>query len=416
MSDLDQLDPALDQAFESLTRDLAHAASPGAAAAVSTARRRRRTRVGAVALAALVVVGGALMVPRVPSTEDGVASDGGSARLDAAALGRATEGWISGWADPEDRESSFSGGAFGAASCFSLGAPGGSPAPAPVSTGTTQLVTPDDAVARVVVLRYADAERARSAQELALSAPDTCGSTTMYDVDGVAVRHDSMPPEQPGAWLGDIWSVRIGAERAQVEISTGVGNAGDRAAESVAQAMVAGLRDGWTQSGMESVHAESGSGGTTSVIGPSVTVGQVRASAAGWPSELTGGRRARDVRLPCVRQSAAGESAWSTAHQLGDRATVTMAGEQDATYALDSVDEALASCSSTRWRTRRGGDGLWASSDRGTVVMVAVGTRMAWLEAADVAPPTAEQAAGVQELLRTWIADTKVTSDDTREP
>ena len=57
MSELDQLDPRLDRAFEALTRELARAHAPGAAAAVSTARRRRRTRVGGVALAALVVVG-----------------------------------------------------------------------------------------------------------------------------------------------------------------------------------------------------------------------------------------------------------------------------------------------------------------------------------------------------------------------
>lgn len=53
---------------------------------------------------------------------------------------------------------------------------------------------------------------------------------------------------QSGIWLGDIWSVRIGDERAQLELAAGAGNADSGTAEVVAEALVAGLRDGWTQS------------------------------------------------------------------------------------------------------------------------------------------------------------------------
>ena len=87
MPDLDDL--ALDRAFTSLTRDLAHSPGPGAAAAIRTSRNRRRTRVGAVALATALVVGGGTTLPRLVFPEGGVAADGGSARFDTAALTQA---------------------------------------------------------------------------------------------------------------------------------------------------------------------------------------------------------------------------------------------------------------------------------------------------------------------------------------
>jgi hypothetical protein len=106
------------------------------------------------------------------------------------------------------------------------------------------------------VQHFSDAERAASAQALSHAAPDTCGTTTTYDVDGVRVRHDSMAPEGDAAtdmWLGDVWSVRIGEDRAQLEMTNDTGVADDATAEDVAEALVAGLRDGWTQSGMSDV-------------------------------------------------------------------------------------------------------------------------------------------------------------------
>ena len=251
MPDLDDLDDlALDRAFTSLTRDLARSPGPGAAAAVSTARRRRRTRVGAVAIATALVVGGGLAVPRA-LPQDGVAAGGGSVRLDAAALDRATEGWISDW-ETWERFSPYGGGAFGAAGCFSVD----SADTEPVRYGTSRFVTPSGATAVVLIEQYADAEAAASAQALSLPAPDTCGTTTTYDVDGARVRHDSMPPggDQVGdAWLGDVWSVRIGSDRVEIELVTDVGVTEVAVAERVAQAAVAGLRDGWTQSGTSSL-------------------------------------------------------------------------------------------------------------------------------------------------------------------
>ena len=56
-----------------------------------------------------------------------------------------------------------------------------------------------------------------------------------------------------GGWLGDIWSARIGAERAEFQVYGRSGLADPTSAERVAQLLVAGLRDGWTQSGMDEV-------------------------------------------------------------------------------------------------------------------------------------------------------------------
>jgi hypothetical protein len=255
MSDLDQLDPRLDSAFESLTRDLAHAHGPGAAAAMATARTRRRTKMGAVALAAALVVGGGLTVPRLMFPADGVAANGGSDRLDAAALTEATDGWISDW-ETWERYSPYGDGSHGAASCSYPGGPGGDVVPEPASRGMSRFITRSGATAVFAVQHYSDVEVATSADALAHPAPNTCATTTTYDVDGVQVRHDSMTPEVgegPDMWLGDIWSARIGADRADLQLVNDTGVADDATAEEVAEALVAGLRDGWTQSGMDTV-------------------------------------------------------------------------------------------------------------------------------------------------------------------
>lgn len=252
MPDLDDL--VLDRAFASLTRGLAHSPGPGAAAAITTARKRRRTRVGAVAFAALVVMGGGLAAPRV-LPQDGVASHGGSGRLDAAALDRATEGWISDW-EAWERFSPYGSAGFGMPGCLDVAVPEGAPAPEPTSYGTSRFVTPSGATAVVLIERYADPAVAASAQAASRPTPDTCDATTTYDVDGALVRHTSVPPEGDSvgdAWLGDIWSVHIGTGRAEVQLVNDSGVADEAVAERVAQAVVAGLRDGWTMSGMDAV-------------------------------------------------------------------------------------------------------------------------------------------------------------------
>ncbi|MFM6851944.1 MAG: hypothetical protein ACKOVB_22865 [Terrabacter sp.] len=247
MSDLDPLD----HAFASLTRDLAHAHAPGAAAAISTARRQRRTRVGAVALVAVAALGGGMTLPGLASSRDGVAADGGSARLTAAALGRAAEGWTTGWEDWQ-RYSPKGGGGF-SVPCPSTGPEDDVSGPEPQEYGISRFVADQRASATFVLEDYADAATAARAQQLALPLHDGCGQTTDYiDVDGVRVRHDSAPDgasDGSSLWLGDVWSARIGTERGRLEVVTGDEVADDATAKDVAEALVAGIRDGWTQSG-----------------------------------------------------------------------------------------------------------------------------------------------------------------------
>lgn len=249
MSEHEHLD-ALDRAFAALTADLAHSPAPGAAAAITTARRHRRNRVGAVALAAVVALGGGLTLPGVVSPDDGVAAGGGSAQLDSVALQRATRGWIDGWQDRLAYSGNGNAG-YVAASCSYVASTKGEPAPDPLAVGRSRFVAmPDQSLGLLTIEVYGGPDEAASSQELSSPPPGTCGSTDELDVDGVRVRHDSMPREvDDRPWLYDIWSARIGSDRAQLLIASTTTGADDDAARAVAEALVAGLRDGGTQTG-----------------------------------------------------------------------------------------------------------------------------------------------------------------------
>ncbi|MDR7252709.1 hypothetical protein J2X46_001685 [Nocardioides sp. BE266] len=244
MPDLDHLDPALDRAFEALTRDLAHSPGPGAAAAMSTARTRRRTKVGAVALATLVVVGGGLTVPQLLLPQDGVASGGGSAPLDAAALERATEGWLDGW-DLEARMS----GSFTRPGCDALDA-------TPLSTerGDTVLFI-DDSSATVRISGFPDAADLGRSWDYSvgeLSACDGLGTPDEVAVDGTSVLHWRVAsPDDTGARTTDVWLAKDGLRTGLVEVVTPEQAAPADSVRGVAQALVAGVRDGWTESGTQ---------------------------------------------------------------------------------------------------------------------------------------------------------------------
>lgn len=237
MSDLDHLDRAL----EALAQDLAHHVGPGAAAAMSTARRRRRTRVGAVALAALVVVGGGLTVPGLLSPEDGVAGRGGGAPLDAAALEQATAGWLSGW-EPWERYSPKGGGGFSVPRCFANAY--ATATQEQVAGGQSRFLGSEFALATAYVAEYPDAATAEAAQSEVFA---TCRNGTTTAVDGTQVRHYSQAPSTADTWMTDVWTVQIGAERFTLEIAGRAGVAPDAAVERVAEAVVAGLRSGEVQ-------------------------------------------------------------------------------------------------------------------------------------------------------------------------
>lgn len=384
MPDLDQLD----RAFDALARDLSRTSSPGAAAAITTARKRRRTRVGAVALAALVVVGGGLTVPRLAFPEDGVAAGGGAARFDRAALAQATEGWIVQWEDWE-RYSPWGGGGFGAASCSSVAGPDAESAPEPASSGTSRFVSRSGASAVLVVQQFSDTERATSAQDLSNPAPDTCGSTTTYVVDGVEVRHDSMAPEgdpTDAMWLGDIWSARIGDSRAQLELVNDTGVADDAVAEDVAEALVAGLRDGWTQSGMSEVETAPAGKGQL----PAWPDVDLDGALAGWRS-ASRGTAAATPNTPCLGEtltsggvsSSGGGTPRGVTHRIvgfddestGGARVDTMLAELRGCVGVDMVVETLPNGVHLATYDTGGDDGrgaLWfaASADRAGLVAV----------------------------------------------
>ncbi|MCF6376790.1 hypothetical protein L2K70_04160 [Nocardioides KLBMP 9356] len=239
MSDVDQLD----RAFEALARDLAHTHGPGAAAAMATARARRRTKVGAVALATLVVVGGGLAVPRMLFPADGVAANGGSARLDAAALEQATEGWLDGW-DLEARM----GGSFDRPGCDALDA-----TPLSTQTGTTVLFI-DDSSAAIRINGFPDGDdvgRSWDDQVADISACERLGTPARVPVDGTTVMHWRVDLDDDGARTTDVWLAKDGLRTGLLELVTPARPAPDASVRGVAEALLAGVRDGWTESGMQ---------------------------------------------------------------------------------------------------------------------------------------------------------------------
>lgn len=336
MSEHEHLDPRLDDAFAAFTRDLAHAPSPGAAAAISTARRHRRTRVGGVALAALLAVGGGLAVPGLVGAGDGVAAGGGSARFDRDALAAATDGWIGEWEDWE-RYSPWGGGGFGAEACATPVS--ATSAPQPTSTGVSRFVSHSGASAVVVVEGFADATTAREAQDRALPSPDTCGTTTTYDVDGVEVRHDSMPPDGDAAddmWLGDVWSARIGDARAELQLVNDAGVADDATVERVAEALVAGLRDGWTQESNDVVPQAEGKGDL-----PAWPGADVERALAGW--HAAGRMTATGTpNTPCLGESLQSGAVSTETGGTPRGVTHRFAGYADDTSGPEKIETMLA--------------------------------------------------------------------------
>jgi hypothetical protein len=234
----------LDRAFESLTSDLAHSTGPGAAAAISTARTRRRTRVGAVALAALVVVGRGLSLPQPGPGRDGVAADGGSAPLDAPSLESATEGWLDGWS-LERRMS----GSFARPGCDALDA-----TPLATEEGNTVLFL-DDSSATVRISGFPDATdlgRSWDYRVGEITACDGLGTPDEVSVDGTSVLHWRVAmSDDGGARTTDVWLAKDGLRTGLVEVVTPEQAAPAGSVRGVAQALVAGVRDGWTESGTQ---------------------------------------------------------------------------------------------------------------------------------------------------------------------
>lgn len=337
--DLDtRLDPRLDRAFAALTDDLSRSSGPGAAAAISTARRHRRTRVGAVALAAVVALAGGLALPDLRSSDDGIAAGGGSTRLDASAVERVTDGWIEGWTGVQPGASTIS---FGAESCFTDDVPADSPAGAETTTGTSLFAAGDTGLVSVLFTGYASSGDASTAQDQAYPPPDTCSETSWVEVDGVRVRHDAMPPgtERDGSWQTDVWSVQIGEQRGEVSLVTDLGVADEAVAGRMAQALVAGLRDGWTDSGTVAVTPTTGLRPAL----PEVDDRDLRSALRGWaaaePSDSTTVGSFPD--LPCVTREVRDGSVAALGSADQRQVSWSIGGFSDAARAAANVDRML---------------------------------------------------------------------------
>ncbi|RYB95133.1 hypothetical protein EUA93_12735 [Nocardioides oleivorans] len=272
MPDLDQIDPALDRAFDALARDLAHSPSPGASAAMATVRKRRRARVGVVALAALVVVGGGLTLPRVLSPEDGVAANGGSARLDAAAMDEATDGWIHGWTSEPRMNGSFS-----MPECHPLDAMAG----ATTEGYTVAFTQQSSADVKIIDFESAAAlDASWQPQVDAISACDDLGAPRTVVVDGTSVLHWRLAlPDDGNARMTDLWYARLGTRVGQLELATTEGAAPESAVRGVAEALVAGVRDGWTETEPRAVSPAAAKGPL-----PEWTGIDLEGALAGWRS------------------------------------------------------------------------------------------------------------------------------------
>ena len=395
MSDLDRLD----RAFESLTRGLAHAPSPGAAAAVTTARRRRRTRVGAVALAALVVVGAGVAAPRVHLSGGGVAGGADGAALDAAALEAATEGWLTGW-EPWERNSLKGGGGFGLPSCFAT--EDGRTKEPRTGGGISRFLGDDFAIGQALVTDYTDASTARKEQEAAYGA---CTGGTMIEVDGTEVRHVAVAPSDADTARTDVWTAQVGAQRLTLQVGGRAGVAPPDVVDRVAEAVVAGLRSGEVQETFEDEPAVPAAAQVPQL--PEVMDRDLTDALAGWRAATR--RDASGVpNAPCLSVEASAGALASSASGTPRGVTWTLGGfpdEETARGTADRMLEEVRGCADMTVRTLANGTTLATYEDddgHGAVWLGAVGDRVG-VVAVDAAPGPAPE--GVDEAVAGVLDD-----------
>ncbi len=403
MPDQDQLDPALDRAFTSLTRDLAHAPAPGAAAAVATARRRRRTRVGAAALAALVVVGGGLAGPRLLPSGGGVAGGADGAPLDAAALEAATEGWLTGW-EAWERNSPKGGGGFSQPACFAT-EDGRAKGPE-TGGGLSRFLGDDFAIGQALFTDYPDAATAEDEQEAAYGA---CTGATTIEVDGTEVRHVAVPPTDADTAMTDVWTTRIGARRLTFQVGGRAGVAPADVAERVAEAVVAGLRSGEVQEPLEDEPDVPAAAQVPQL--PEVMDSDLTEALGGWRAAERS--TASGVpNTPCLSVEVTEGAVASSASGSPRGVTWSLGGFRDSTTGPRTVDrmvEELRSCDGPAMTVRTLPNGVTLATyqydDRhGALWLGAVGDR-AGVVAVDGAPtPTpAGVDDAVAEVLDGWL-------------
>lgn len=378
----------LDRAFTALTDDVAtRAGRPGAASAIRTARRRRRTTLAAVVATAAIAVGSAVALPQLTDARPGWTDSGlpASAPLDAAALDAATDGWVSGWTD-SPASNSLSG-----LDCEE----NQTDLPSTNDVGWSHFSGGEGAVATAVLLNYQAREVAAEAWERAGLDAEGCGLVTGVESDdypdGTEVRHFVATGQQVDGSSGvtDLWFARTGASMGMLRTFS-AGGADEESARRLSDALVAGLRSGWTQDRVGDPALEGE--GQESLDLPDVDHARLESALRGWraagPQDATS-----DPPVPCLplNETSANVSTASTS-QTGLYSAIE--GYRNGGVAADEVRrklEGLRRCQSVRMVERSLGGGVtlivwdrggqaghgavWLAADEDVTVLVAADGR-----------------------------------------
>lgn len=361
----------LDRLFDSLTHDIAtRAGRPGAEAAMATATRRRRTTLVAVAATAAVAVGG-LALPQLTIGDRPEWLGGGlpTAPLDAAAMEQATDGWIDGWTDDD----TYGGGSFSGPECEH------SPdTPFDAATSGRSLLTAPEGSARFLAWGFDDPRGLQRAWEAYDETLAGCPAFTRTPLDldlpdGTLVSHFRVEPTGSGSRVSDIWVASTGTGLGYLETVTTSGSAPDEVADDVAEALLAGVRDGWAE---ELQGVDDSQAPALRPQLPSYDERDLTAALDGW--QAAGRVDAEQLpTTPCLSfptgdqaGSPTGEVAGSSTSASPTGRFVSVVGFRDpGTQAADHVAstlEQLRGCQSTRTTERTLADGVvLVTYDRG---------------------------------------------------
>lgn len=392
----------LDRAFEVLTSELSvRSVRPGAAAAMATARRRRRTTVAAVAAAAVLAVG-AVVLPLVAPERIGLVADlPPAAPFDVAAVERATDGWVDGWVADEPV------GSFGQPACDTTP----DSAPRETSLGRSAFASSHRSGMTLFLRGY---DRPLSAEIAYDEWTDTltgCRATTGARVgdypDGTAVQHyrTTLVGSESDPVLTDIWVARSGDRLGVVEAVTDGAPATGDAVEGVADALVAGLRSGWTEIPMEV--PEPAPPASTQM--PGFDVGTLRIALAGWqPAERMDAFDSPTT--PCMEPVRGGISSSEATDPDSFAVSLTgfTRGGRAATEAADVLDM-LRGCADVRTSQRALPTGVTVTTYRhdgdgghGAVWVAHTGDRVLVVEVDGVATPLPD---GTAATVGAWLRD-----------
>ncbi len=415
MPDLD-----LDDAFDTLTRELsAQTSSPGAAAAIRQSRRRRAA-IGASAAVVVLALGGALVSQTVgedqvlPAGPDTTLPD--PAPLDATALDAATSGWVSGWRPPTEADSSALAGFDQEIACLGAMDEGGS-LPEPARSGGGLLVTDGQQIGFMVFADFAeqveDTERMRSAVSAHLSrcAGDS-GSVTTYDDRGVATHY--AVPADTGVPAQDVWITVLDDRLGILAIVNTQDPPTADVVVAVGRADLAALMSEATYSEQDGTEAGAGSASSSSgssVVYDLVTAADLDPYFTAWPAWST--RGSGDFpKLPCLADGSGGAPSSTLSGTIGSTAWQsfeTFESGTDADAAAGALLDALEACDQVRWDIGRldltgATQASIASYEQGALWVVTSGKGVSTLGVVQAGPPSVGTATSVGRLVLDSLA------------